>query len=132
MLRLCQSKFFGLVASIASKPMFWQATAKASSPPSGNGEPSAEGAGRGSLEALWDLHKTWQGLEGRGDLELAEGVEIGDDEREACSVALRVVGRIRESSNSRWERERERETKIHHQLASCKPKKQQMKKKNQV
>lgn len=100
---LCRSKFFGLAASIASKPMFWQAVDKASLPPARDSEPNTEGDERGALEVLWGLHETWQGLEKREDLELAEGVEIGDDEREACSVALKVVGRIRESSKSRWE-----------------------------
>lgn len=89
---LCRSKFYGVVASIASKPMFWKAADKRGS------LPNTEGGERGALDILWGLHETWQGFEKREDLELAEGVKIRDDEKEACSVALGVVGRIRD----RW------------------------------
>ncbi|CAM9169353.1 unnamed protein product [Ectocarpus sp. 12 AP-2014] len=103
-LELCRSKFFSLVADIAAKPLFWQTNSgtnkgesksKSSKSPSKK-TPTDEGAsaGWGALEALWGLHETWQGLEG-GGRKLVKGLSVGVDDREACSVALAVVGRIR-------------------------------------
>lgn len=110
MLELCRSKFFSLVADIAAKPLFWSAantTASSSAmdiTPSRKANkkahkkalstPATSGGGWAALEALWGLHETWQGLEG-GGRKLVKGVSVGLDQREACSVALGVVGRIR-------------------------------------
>lgn len=116
MLELCRSKFFSLVADIAAKPLFWQtgggpvaaseggsatksskkkkSPSKKAPPPSEAATAAAAGGGWGALEALWGLHEAWQGLEG-GGRKLVKGVSVGLDEREACSVALAVVGRIR-------------------------------------
>eukprot|EP00903_Cladosiphon_okamuranus_P021832 g20075.t1 len=119
MLELCRSKFFSLVADIAAKPLFWQTgraapaqsaaeiaakcgksknkkspSKKAPSSPSEETAAVAAGGGWGALEALWGLHEAWRGLEGMGR-KLVKGVSVGMHEREACSVALAVVGRIR-------------------------------------
>ncbi|CAN0178962.1 unnamed protein product [Ectocarpus sp. 6 AP-2014] len=103
-LELCRSKFFSLAADIAAKPLFWQTNfgtnkgeskSKSSKSPSKTKSTDEGGsAGWGALEALWGLHETWQGLEG-GGRKLVKGLSVGVDEREACSVALAVVGRIR-------------------------------------
>ncbi|CAN0319638.1 unnamed protein product, partial [Ectocarpus fasciculatus] len=106
-LELCRSKFFSLVADIAAKPLFWQTStssgtnkeetkSKSKKSPSKKKLPTGDGgsAGWGALEALWGLHETWQGLE-EGGRKLAKGVTVGVDEREACSLALAVVGQIR-------------------------------------
>lgn len=71
------------MADIAAKPLFWETTTDKS-----------KGKEWGALEALWGLHEAWKGLEGEGRKLLKE-VNVGSDEREACSVALAVVGRIR-------------------------------------
>lgn len=104
MLELCRSKFFSLVADIAAKPLFWgtaDATAtpdakvsSKKSPSKKNRSPSGEGPAWGALEALWGLHEAWQGLEG-GGRKLIKGVSVGAEERDVCSVALAVVGKIR-------------------------------------
>lgn len=127
MLELCRSKFFSLVADIAAKPLFWQtgggpvATSEGGSatmsskkkkspskkaPPPSEAATAAAGGGWGALEALWGLHEAWQGLEG-GGRKLVKGVSVGLDEREACSVALAVVGRIRAGA-ARYVRRRSR------------------------
>lgn len=88
------------MADIAAKPLFWQTapvTGHAATIDEGSAaslSPS-EGSGRGALEALWGLHETWKRLE-EGGRKLVDGVTVGSDEREARSVALGVVGRIRE------------------------------------
>lgn len=93
-LQLCRSKFFSLVADIAAKPwLSW-------SPKNSNSNSGSKGDGEGgakweALEAMWGLHEAWQGLEA-GGRKPATGVKVGADEREACAVALAVVGRIRE------------------------------------
>ena len=110
---LCRSKFFSVVADIAAKPLFWRANASAADTSNSGGGGSSnsssskkksskssssasagEGPASGALEALWGLHETWQGLE-TGGRKFVKGVAVGLDEREACSVALGVVGRIR-------------------------------------
>lgn len=102
---LCRSKFFSAVADIAAKPLFWRAnasdadtTTSGSSSKKKSSKSSSSSAGEepaaGALEALWGLHEAWQGLE-TGGRKFVKGVAVGLDEREACSVALGVVGRIR-------------------------------------
>lgn len=110
---LCRSKFFSVVADIAAKPLFWRANAsdaetsnsstssgssnkkKSSKSSSSSSSASAgEGPASGALEALWALHEAWQGLE-KGGRKFVKDVAVGLDEREACSVALGVVERIR-------------------------------------
>ena len=113
---LCRSKFFSIVADIAAKPLFWRANTsdadssnsigrsnggnngkKKSSKSFSSSSSSAsvgEGPASGALEALWGLHEAWKGLE-TGGRKFVKDVAVGLDEREACSVALGVVGRIR-------------------------------------
>lgn len=105
---LCRSKFFSAVADIAAKPLFWRANASDANTTSSSGSTSTkkksskssssssagEEPAAGALEALWGLHEAWQGLE-TGGRKFVKGVAVGLDEREACSVALGVVGRIR-------------------------------------
>ncbi len=115
LLELCRSKFFSLVADIAAKPLFWGSAAAASAAVAGEvpgmggkkkkkslskksaaaaSSPGGSESSWGALEALWGLHEAWQGFEARGR-KLVKGVSVGLDEKEACGVALAVVGRIR-------------------------------------
>ncbi|CAM9680248.1 unnamed protein product [Laminaria digitata] len=108
---LCRSKFFSVVADIAAKPLFWQTnsgdtttttTSKKKSDKSSSSAAASLGEGpaaSGALEALWGLHQAWQGLE-KGGRKFVKGVAVGLDEREMCSVALGVVGRIRAGAAS--------------------------------
>lgn len=99
---LCRSKFFSVVADIAAKPLFWQVNAGNANTSSStttttkkkSSKSASMGPESGALEALWGLHETWQSLE-QGGRKFAKDVTVGLDEREACSVALGVVRRIR-------------------------------------
>ncbi|CAM9220010.1 unnamed protein product, partial [Sphacelaria rigidula] len=86
---LCRSKFFSLVADIAAKP--WLSWSSKDNKGKSDGESSKWEA----LEALWGLHEAWQRLEADGR-KLAKCLTVGPDEREACAVALAMVGKVRE------------------------------------
>ncbi|CAM9621337.1 unnamed protein product [Scytosiphon promiscuus] len=114
---LCRSKFFSLIADIANKPLFWGTSSstanttsdkkKSPSKKTKTPPPSSDGAEAtwGALEALWSLHETWQALEAGGSgsagRKLVKGVSVGPDEREACALAVAVVGRIRAANGER-------------------------------